>query len=252
MSYNPFTLEGKTILVTGASSGIGKATAIECSRMGASVIITARNEERLRDTFNQLSSEFGQQHLMALADLSVEAELDSLIEMVPQLDGMSLNAGIVKTVPIKFVKEMDLMEIMNTNTISAFKVTQKLLNKKKVNKNASIVFTSSIGGVYTVTMGNTMYSMSKGALNAFMKQLALEYAARGIRSNSVNPGMIETNILASGRISAEEIKKNMELYPLGRHGKPEEVAYAIIYLLSDASSFVTGQDIVIDGGYTLR
>lgn len=249
---NPFSLEGKTILVTGASSGIGKATAIECSRMGASVIITARNEERLLDTYNNLSIEFEQQHQMVLANLSIESDIESLIEVVPSLDGVSLNAGIVKTVPIKFVKESDLMEILNTNTISAFKVTQKLLNKKKVNKNASIVFTSSIGGVYTVTMGNTMYSMSKGALNAFMKQLALEYAARGIRSNSVNPGMIETNILATGRISEEEIKKNMELYPLRRHGRPEEVAYAIIYLLSDASSFVTGQDIVIDGGYTLR
>lgn len=249
---NPFSLEGKTILVTGASSGIGKATAIECSRMGAKVVASARNRERLQETFDSLCQEFGHHHQMILSDLSIESDIDELIDMVPSLDGMSLNAGIVKTLPIKFIKDSDLMEVMTTNTFSALKLTQKLLNKKKVNRNASIVFTSSIGGVYTVTMGNTMYSMSKGALNAFMKQLALEYASKGIRSNSVNPGMIETKILEAGIISSEEIKKNMELYPLGRHGRPEEVAYAIIYLLSDASSFITGQDIVIDGGYTLR
>lgn len=250
--YNPFSLKGKTILVTGASSGIGKATAIECSRLGASVIITARNEERLRDTHSQLLQEDGQQHQMLLADLSFEKELDNLIDSIPALDGVSLNAGIVKTLPIKFIKNEDLMGVMNTNTFSSFNLTQKLLKKKKLNKNASIVFTSSIGGVYTVSMGNTMYSMSKGALNAFMKSFALEIASKGIRSNSVNPGMIDTNILSAGTISEEELNKNKELYPLGRHGKPEEVADAIIFLLSDASSFITGQTLIIDGGFTLR
>ena len=250
--YNPFSLKGKTVLVTGASSGIGKATAIECSRLGASVIITARNEVRLSETFKQLTKMDGQQHQMHLADLSLEEELDELINILPVLDGISLNAGIVKTLPIKFIKNEDLMGVMNTNTFSSFNLIQKLLKKKKLNKNASIVFTSSIGGVYTVSMGNTMYSMSKGALNAFMKSFALEMASKGIRSNSVNPGMIDTNILSAGTISEEELNKNKELYPLGRHGKPEEVADAIIFLLSDASSFITGQTLIIDGGFTLR
>lgn len=251
MSYNPFSLEGKTILVTGASSGIGKATAIECSKMGANVIITARNETRLRDTLDQLSSDKGQKHIMLLADLSIESELSSLIEKLPVLDGMSLNAGIVRTVPIKFIKQDELMEVLNTNTLSAFSLVQGLTKKKKINKSASIVFTSSIAGIYTVSMGNTMYSISKGALNAFMKNFALEFAAKGIRCNSVNPGMIDTNIL-TGRLSSEDLDKNKSLYPLGRYGKPEEVAYAIIYLLSDASSWVTGHTLVIDGGVTLR
>lgn len=251
MSYNPFSLEGKTILVTGASSGIGKATAIECSKMGANVIITARNETRLRDTLDKLSSDKGQKHIMLLADLSIESELSSLIEKLPVLDGMSLNAGIVRTVPIKFIKQEELMEVLNTNTLSAFNLVQGLTKKKKINKSASIVFTSSIAGIYTVSMGNTMYSISKGALNAFMKNFALEFAAKGIRCNSVNPGMIDTNIL-TGRLSSEDLDKNKSLYPLGRYGKPEEVAYAIIYLLSDASSWVTGHTLVIDGGVTLR
>ena len=174
-----------------------------------------------------------------------------MIADMPVLDGMSLNAGVVRTVPIKFIKEEELMEVLNTNTLSTFNLVQGLVKKKKLNKNASIVFTSSIAGIYTVSMGNTMYSISKGALNAFMKNFALEFAAKGIRSNSVNPGMIDTNIL-TGRLSSDDLDKNRGLYPLGRYGKPEEVAYAIIYLLSDASSWVTGQTLVIDGGVTLR
>lgn len=251
MTYNPFSLEGKTILVTGASSGIGKATAIECSKMGANVVITARNESRLRETLDLLDTEKGQQHQLFLADLTIESELNNMIADMPVLDGMSLNAGVVRTVPIKFIKEEELMEVLNTNTLSTFNLVQGLVKKKKLNKNASIVFTSSIAGIYTVSMGNTMYSISKGALNAFMKNFALEFAAKGIRSNSVNPGMIDTNIL-TGRLSSDDLDKNRGLYPLGRYGKPEEVAYAIIYLLSDASSWVTGQTLVIDGGVTLR
>ena len=251
MLYNPFNLENKTILVTGASSGIGKATAIECAKLGATVIITARNESRLRNTLESLDTESGQQHQMILADLTIETDLAKLIEETPNLDGMSLNAGVVRTVPIKFIKNEELMEVLNTNTLSTFNLIHGLLKKKKINKNASIVFTSSIAGIYTVSMGNTMYSISKGALNAFMKNFALEFAAKGIRSNSVNPGMIDTNIL-TGRLSTEDLDKNKGLYPLGRYGKPEEVAWAIIYLLSDASSWVTGHTLVIDGGVTLR
>ena len=251
MSYNPFSLESKTVLVTGASSGIGRATAIECSKMGANVIITARNESRLRETFDSLDTKNGQQHQMILADLTVETELCKLIDGTPSIDGISLNAGIVRTVPIKFIKEDELMEVLNTNTLSSFKLIQGLVKKKKINKNASVVFTSSIAGIYTVSMGNTMYSISKGALNAFMKNFALEFASKGIRSNSVNPGMIDTNIL-TGRLSTDDLNKNKGLYPLGRYGKPEEVAYAIIYLLSDASLWVTGQTLVVDGGLLLR
>ena len=102
------------------------------------------------------------------------------------------------------------------------------------------------------TIGNTMYGVSKGGLNAFMKGLALEMASVGIRSNSVNPGFVATNILSAGTISEEDLKKNVSLYPLGRFGKPEDISYAIMYLLSDASSWVTGHTLVIDGGVTLK
>lgn len=252
INYNPFSIEGKTILVTGASSGIGKQTAIECSRMGANVIITARNEERLNTTLNTLSSDNGQKHQMIIANLANEEGINSLVDQLPTLDGVSLNAGIVKTLPVKFINSKDLEQVLNTNMIGPILLTQKLLKKKKIGKGSSVVFTSSIGGVLISTIGNTMYGVSKGGLNAFMKGLALEMAHKGVRSNSVNPGFVDTNILAAGTITEEDLKKNMAHYPLGRFGKPDDIAHAIIYLLSDASAWVTGHTLVVDGGVTLK
>ena len=252
MSYNPFSLEGKTVLVTGASSGIGRTTAIECSKMGASVIITARNEERLKATLDSLDTESGQTHQMFLADLSSEEGVNALVDELPHLDGVSLNAGIVKTLPVKFINKDDLTEVLNVNMMGPILLAQRLLKKKKITRGSSVVFTSSIGGVMISTVGNTMYGVSKGGLNAFMKGMALEMASIGIRSNSVNPGFVATNILSAGTISEEDLKKNVSAYPLGRFGKPEDIAYAIIYLLSDASSWVTGHTLVIDGGVILR
>ena len=252
MSYNPFSLEGKTVLVTGASSGIGRTTAIECSKMGANVIITARNEERLKATLDSLRTECGQTHQMVLADLSSEEGVNALVEELPHLDGVSLNAGIVKTLPVKFINKDDLTEVLNVNMMGPILLAQLLLKKKKITRGSSVVFTSSIGGVMISTVGNTMYGVSKGGLNAFMKGMALEMASIGIRSNSVNPGFVATNILSAGTISEEQLKKNVAAYPLGRFGKPEDIAYAIIYLLSDASSWVTGHTLVIDGGVILR
>ena len=252
MSYNPYSLEGKTVLITGASSGIGRTTAIECSKMGANVIITARNEERLKSTLESLSTESGQTHQMVLADLSSEEGVNALVDELPHLDGVSLNAGIVKTLPVKFINKDDLTDVLNVNMMGPILLAQRLLKKKKITRGSSVVFTSSIGGVMISTVGNTMYGVSKGGLNAFMKGMALEMASIGIRSNSVNPGFVATNILSAGTISEEDLKKNVAAYPLGRFGKPEDIAYAIIYLLSDASSWVTGHTLVIDGGVILR
>ena len=252
MSYNPFTLENKTVLVTGASSGIGQATAIECSKMGANVIVTARNEERLSKTFESLDKSFSQNHQLVLADLATEDGINNLVEAMPHLDGVSMNAGIVKTLPVKFNNNDDLMEVLKVNMVGPVLLAQRLLKKKKITRGGSVVFTSSIGGVMISTVGNTMYGISKGGLNAFMKGMALEMAAQGIRSNSVNPGFVATSILSAGTISEEQLKKNVEAYPLGRFGQPEDIAHAIIYLLSDASSWVTGHTLVVDGGVILR
>jgi NAD(P)-dependent dehydrogenase (short-subunit alcohol dehydrogenase family) len=250
MSYNPFSLEGKTILITGASSGIGQATAIECSKMGAKLIITARNEDRLNETFRQLE---GEGHQKIIADLMVKDDIDRIVDIVPQLDGLVNNAGIVKVRPIQFINENDLIDIIKTNTFAPFFLTQYIYIKKKFNKGASIVFTSSIGGVFSVSQGNTMYGMSKGAIDVFMRNAALEMASKGIRCNSVNPGMVETSlVLPDGIFSEADIEKNIAEYPLKRYGRPKEIAFGIIYLLSNASSWITGISLKIDGGKTLH
>lgn len=248
--YNPFSLQGKVVLITGASSGIGRATAIECSKMGATVIITARNEEKLKETFSQLD---GNGHKLIIADITKTEDIDKLVDQIDSINGLVNNAGIGGgLVPIKFIKEVELENILRINTIAPVLLTQKLFKKNKFSKNASIVFTSSVAGNFCITPGNTTYGMSKSALNAFMEFSALEMGTRGIRCNSINPGRVETPLIEDGTLSEEDRKKDIENYPLKRYGKPEEVAYGIIFLLSDASSFMTGTSLVIDGGLTAK
>lgn len=249
MIDNPFSLEDKTILITGASSGIGRAAAIECSKMGAKVVITARNEERLKETFSQLK---GEGHQIVLCDLAETNNLDALVGQMPELNGLINNAGFTKISPIQYVKEADLKSVLQVNTISPIILVQKLLKKKKLSKGASIVFTSSLAGLGTVTVGNSIYAVSKGAICAATKAIALELAAKQIRVNSVCPAMVNTNILNDGIITNEQIELDMKNYPLGRYGTPQDIAYAMIYLLSDVSSWVTGTNLIIDGGLTLK
>lgn len=248
MAFNPYTLENKTILVTGASSGIGKATAIVCSKMGAHVVITGRNEERLHETFQELE---GEGHQQIIAELTNEDDLKRLVDEVPLLDGLVNNAGIGSKTPINFIKQSALQNILDVNTIAPIMLTKMLLKKKKLQKGASMVLTSSISGVCSVDIGNTLYSVSKSAIDGFMKNAAKELAEKGIRVNSVNPGMVDTPINDYSNVSEEQIQADLLRYPLKRHGKPEEIAYAIIYLLSDAAAWVTGTALKIDGGYSL-
>ena len=247
--YNPFSLEGKVILITGAAGGIGRATAIECSKLGAHLILTDINEDGLKITLEQLENQ--EAHRYVVANLTADDEIDKLVGEIDKLDGFVSNAGVTKPAPVKFINREDLDRIMSINAMAPMFLTQKLLKKKKFSKNSSIVFTVSIGGVYTTAFGNAMYGSSKGALQVFMKNVALESAMSGIRCNSVNPGMINTGLVKTGTYSEEDRQKDMQTYPMKRYGEPREVALGIVYLLSDASSFVTGQSLIIDGGKTL-
>lgn len=247
--YNPFSLEGKAILITGAAGGIGRATAIECAKLGARLILTDINEEGLKATLEQLTNQ--ELHRCVVANLTIDEEIDKLVSEIDKLDGFVSNAGVTKPMLVKFINREDLGRIMSINAMAPMFLTQKLLRRKKFSKNASIVFTVSIGGVYTTAFGNAMYGSSKGALQVFMKNVALESAMNGIRCNSVNPGMINTALLKPGTYSEEDRRKDMQTYPMKRYGEPREVALGIIYLLSDASSFVTGHSLIIDGGKTL-
>ena len=246
--HNPFTLESKRIFVSGASSGIGKSIAIECSRMGASLYLTGRNPERLNNTFLQLE---GGNHIQIVADLQTDEGKKAVVDQAPILNGIVHCAGITRPVPFQFSGEEVINDIMQINFNSPAIISQQLVKNKKINKGASIVFISSVAGVSCSWMGNSAYSASKGAINGLVKGMALDLAPSRIRVNSVNPAMIDTNILAEGAITEEQLKEDMNRYPLKRYGKPEEVALLVIYLLSDASSWMTGSSLIIDGGYTL-
>lgn len=245
---SPFVVEGKSILVTGAASGIGKATALLCAKMGAKVAITDLNEEQLRATFDSLE---GDGHQMIVANLTDNDDLQRLVDALPKLDGVVCNAGIIKTILAQFAEKSDIERILNINTIAPIYLTKLLLENKKIKKEASIVYTSSMGGVYNGAIGNGLYGASKAALVGFMKSLALEVAPRGIRVNTVNPGITETNIYNNSSITPEQLEQEKAHYPLKRFGKPEEIANAIVFLLSDASRWMTGSSLLIDGGCSL-
>ncbi len=247
--YNPYSLEGKTILVAGASSGIGREVAIECSKLGANVHVLARNTEKLNETMSMMESGH---HVMHFCDITDDTQLDALVDELPVIDGFSNCVGVAKVMFVKFLNKKVLNEVMDTNALAPISLTQKLVRKKKFSKKSSIVFTSSLSGVYTVHYGDSLNATSKGALNAFAKSAALNLGAQGIRVNCVNPGIVATEAAYAGTIlTEEEMKEKQQYFPLQRFGEPEDIAHAIIYLLSDASTRITGVNLPIDGGYTV-
>lgn len=248
--YNPFSLSNKLILVTGASSGIGAETAVECSKLGANVIITGRNIERLNDTFGRMDTTSGQSHQQIIADLSNPEDISHLVEQICKLDGLVNNAGVNRVKPVAFLKQDDLDYVFQTNMFAQVCLVQQLLKKKKIQKGASIVFTSSVSNYYNAP-GRSLYASSKSALTSFMRSCAVELADKQIRANAVHPGMVETKMILEN-LTEEERQKDLNEYPLKRYGKPEEIAWAIIYLLSDASAWVTGSSLIIDGGFMLK
>ena len=248
IGYNPFSLEGKTILVTGASSGIGKTTAVECSRMGARLVITGRNEERLNQTLSELE---GDGHVMLMGDLTSQDDIKRIVADMPELDGVVYNAGVGITVPLAYIKDEDLYRVFETNLFATMRLNKALLRKKKVRKSASIVFTSSISALFN-TPGISLYGATKAALLSYMRSYACEFADKKIRVNAILPGMIQTDLINGGTLSEEDKARDMASYPLKRYGTPQDVAYAFIYLLSDASSWVTGTSLIVDGGKLMR
>lgn len=245
---SPFTLAQKNILITGASSGIGRATAIQCARMGATVFITGRNQQRLTETFTQLP---GVGHQMVCADLTRAADVERLVSMLTTIDGLVLSFGVIGLVPLLAYTEEKLTQMQQVNLNAPVLLLRHLLKKRKFAPQASVVFVSSAAGVYRVTPANGIYASTKSALDAMMRTAALELAKRGIRCNSVNPAIIETEGSATLSWTDEQREAECQKYPLRRFGRPEDVAYGIIYLLSDASGWVTGTSIKIDGGRTL-
>ncbi len=234
--------------MTGASSGIGRTTAIECSMMGAHVIITGRNQVRIDEVKHELN---GTGHLGVIADLTQEDQLMNLVDQLPIVDGVVLCAGQGTVVPFKMADRKKINPIFEINYFAPVELLRLLIKKKKLANESSVVFVSSIGGVNSITIGNSIYGASKAAFNSAMRFCALELAPKKIRVNSVCPGMVNTSLIKGGAVSDEQHQADMLKYPLKRYGEPEDIAHGIVYLLSAASSWVTGHSLVIDGGYTV-
>lgn len=233
----------KTILVTGASSGIGRAIAIACSKTGAKVVLTARNKERLQVTFSQLE---GEGHVIIPADLRDNAQRAALAEQVPMLDGVVHCAGIGSRVLCKMLEQEDVQRVIDVNFTAPVLLQAELLREKKIAKEASIVFMASAAATMP-SVGNAIYSASKAALISYSKCLSLELAARKIRVNCISPAMVWTDLALVGA-TEEQLHIAEQAYPLKRYAQPEDITGAAIYLLSDASSWVTGSNFELTGG----
>lgn len=242
-TFNPFSLAGKQILVTGASSGIGRGIALACAKMGASVILNGRNEVRLQEVLAQMPE--GEHQILA-ADLSDREAVSAMVVSMPKLDGIVMCAGVANRVPCKAVTQNDIDYVMKTNIEAPMLLQAELLAKKKVNKAASIVYVAS-RAYESPSMGNAIYSASKGALVSYAKCLALELASRQIRVNCICPGMVWTELITNV-LNEEDLRVAEQNYPLKRFGQVDDVANLTIYLLSDASSWMTGGAIDISGG----
>ena len=240
---NPFSLADKTILVTGASSGIGRGIAVACAHMGAKVIITARNLVRLQETVAAMP---GNGHTIIVADLADNLQRQQLVEQLPTLDGLVHCAGVGSRVPCKNIEESDLNYVMQPNFIAPVLLQTELLAAKKINKFASIVFIASRAAAMP-SVGNAVYSASKGAIISYAKCLALELAPRKVRVNCICPAMVWTDLALTGA-SREQLEEAEQKYPLKRYGQPEDVAYLAVYMLSNTSTWMTGSCVDITGG----
>jgi NAD(P)-dependent dehydrogenase (short-subunit alcohol dehydrogenase family) len=237
---NPFTLHGKRVLVTGASGGIGRAIAIECTRAGATVIASGRDATRLAQT--QDAFEAGE-HVTIAADLGDPQAMQALVRQAGQLDGVVHAAGVRGLSPIRMMRQSHLQEVLDNNLIMPSMLTQKLLYEKSLRNGASILFLSSIA-THTGTVGVGPYSASKAGLEGLMRCLALEIAPRAMRANALAPGLVDT---ALTNVDPGWLDAQAKMYPLGI-GKPEDVAYAAIFMLADASRKITGTAFHLDGG----
>jgi NAD(P)-dependent dehydrogenase (short-subunit alcohol dehydrogenase family) len=239
---NPFNLQGKTILVTGASSGIGRQVALSVTESGGKVVITGRDPQRLNETYNRLT---GGGHQKIISDLTDDMHVDALIEQLPQLNGAVFSAGITTHMPVKFIRKKDISQIFGINYESIVLTTSYLLKKKKLLDNSSLLFLSSVVTRFTY-FGGALYTGTKAAIESYSKVLALELAPKRIRSNCLSPTFVNTPMVegAGKTISQEVLERYEKMSPLG-FGEPADVANAAVFFLSDASKWITGANLVM-------
>ena len=250
MNNTPFNLVNKSILITGASSGIGKSIAGTVAGLGATVILLGRNEERLKSAMAELKEG---PHSYYVLDITDTEKVEEWAKAVGIIDGLVHSAGILKLSPLKILESIQMEEITKVNYIAPVLLTKSLINHRKIGMGASVVFITSVNGVFTTVKGFGAYAGSKAALNSISKVFAVEYASRKIRFNTIAPGMVKTEMYHElmKTVSEESVKLDKLKYPLGDYGEPEDIANAAVYLLSDASKWVTGTSLIVDGGLTI-
>ncbi len=242
-----FSLTGRTVLVTGATAGLGRNTAIHAARMGATLVISGRNEERLAATLAQLE---GEGHRALPADLTDPAARDTLAADMPPLDGVVHCAGLTLLHPFKFIDEARYRTIYAINVEAPLFLTQRLYKARKLKPGGSIVFISSMAP-RVGTKGHSIYAGSKSALYGISRVLSHELALAKVRVNTLSPAMVKTEVTEGfeQQLSPELLAADEARYPLG-YGEPEDVANAVIFFLAPASKWITGVDLVMDGGLT--
>jgi NAD(P)-dependent dehydrogenase (short-subunit alcohol dehydrogenase family) len=251
-SFNPFTLTGKRVLVTGASSGLGQAIALACAKMGAELLVTGRDQTRLAQTLEQLQAISALPHQAVVADLTQASEREALVNAVgAEIHGLVHSAGISRLCPVRMMSEAHLREVQSINVDAPLLLTQALLKRNLVGVQGSILFIASIAAHIGVA-GVGAYSGTKAALIAISRCLALEVVKRRIRVNCLCPSLVETPLFDAAMQSAGAVSMDKQLsnHPLG-FGKPEDVANAALFMLSDGSRWITGVDLVMDGGLTI-
>lgn len=245
---NKFNLNNRTVLITGASSGIGRSCAIEVSLMGATCILVGRNLEELQKTKSLCAN----QSTIIVANLTDEIDIKNIASEIPQIDGIVHCAGIINPRPIKFLKSENIKEVFDINFNAPVLLTSALLQHNKIANESSIVFISSISSQFPY-FGGSIYVSSKAALEAFSRTLAIEVAQRKIRSNVLQPGLVKTQMLDKTKQAAGD--ENFSLYetkyPLG-FGEPEDVANAVCFLLSQEAKWITGSELKMDGGLLIN
>jgi NAD(P)-dependent dehydrogenase (short-subunit alcohol dehydrogenase family) len=246
-----FNFTGKTILVTGASSGIGKQISIECAAAGAVVFLLGRDQERLQQTLDLLN---GEGHQVFCGDIKDENFIVDTCKKLPVLDGVVQSAGLMRLTPVKFITPEFIDELFAVNLRAPILFTTSLVKLKKLKRNSSIVMLSSITGAVIGCQANSVYGATKGGLQAFCRSAALELSKNNIRINCIAPGMVETEGIEKigEHVTADSIELDKKNYPLARYGTTSEIASACMFLLSDASAWTTGSTMVIDGGYTAQ
>ena len=253
--FNPFSLKGKNIVISGAASGIARQCAISCSKMGARLILLDMNEDGLKETMTMV--ERPEEHYYGIVNLTERERVKEVVTegvaKVGKVHGLLNCAGISTTLPLNSVKEDTLDRFFKVNVYTGYYLTQEICRRANLaEEGASVVFFSSVAGSYGEA-GKSVYGMTKGALKAVAKSLAVELARKNVRVNSISPGVIVTPINQNlPHIADPEKRAALEAQHLLGLGKTTDIANACIYLLSDASRWVTGINLFVDGGYTAR